>query len=288
LGGYYGKGGDLLYRWGNPQVYDQGTPNDQRLFLQHNTHWIPETLVDAGKILVFNNQAGTPLGQNYSTVNTIDPPVDADGFYTYTGGAYGPVDPDWTYQAPNPTDFFSPFISGVQRLPNGNTLICEGNSGRFFEIDANENIVWEYMNPVNDQGPITQNTIPVDNNVFRCTRYAANYPGFDGHTLVPQGYLEIGSTFNCSPVTSIENTESLNFDVSIYPNPANAQCTIRLKGNVSKSEFRRIQISNMNSAVVYHSGTFQDVIDLTDLPKGVYSIQIDLEKQRLTKKLVVQ
>ena len=171
-GGTYGKGGDLLYRWGNPQAYDQGTVNDQKLFFQHNTHWIPDGLTDAGKILLFNNQAGESVNQDYSTVNIVDLPVDANGFYTYSGGAFGPTDFDWTYKAPNPTDFFSGSISGAHRLENGNTLICQGVGGRFFEIDSNEDIVWEYINPVNDFGPITQNSIAQNNNVFRCTRYA--------------------------------------------------------------------------------------------------------------------
>ena len=40
-GGKYGKGGDLLYRWGNPRAYRAGTVKDQKLFGQHNAHWIP-------------------------------------------------------------------------------------------------------------------------------------------------------------------------------------------------------------------------------------------------------
>src|SRR6185369_3552629 len=43
-GGKHGKGGDLIYRWGNPQAYRNGTNADQRLFRQHNAHWIPKGL----------------------------------------------------------------------------------------------------------------------------------------------------------------------------------------------------------------------------------------------------
>ncbi|HIA36062.1 MAG TPA: YHYH protein [Flavobacteriales bacterium] len=196
-GGTYGQGGDILYRWGNPQAYDQGTPTDQKLFLQHHTHWIPDSYPNAGRIILFNNQAGTPQGQNYSAVNILELPVNINGFYTYTGGAYGPSNFDWTYQAPTPTDFYSNILSGVQRLENGNTLICEGVGGRFFEIDTNETIVWEYINPVNDLGPQVQETSISDNNTFRCTRYATNYPGLIGKALSPQGYIETGSTFSC-------------------------------------------------------------------------------------------
>ena len=54
-GGIYNKGGDFLYRWGNPQAYRQGDQNDQKLFGQHYPHWIPDGLADAGKLILFNN-----------------------------------------------------------------------------------------------------------------------------------------------------------------------------------------------------------------------------------------
>ena len=43
-GGRWGKGGDILYRWGNPRAYRNGTKLDQRLFYQHNIQWIPKGL----------------------------------------------------------------------------------------------------------------------------------------------------------------------------------------------------------------------------------------------------
>jgi len=212
-GGTYGKGGDLLYRWGNAQAYNQGTANDQKLFLQHDTHWIPNGLTDAGKIILYNNQAGTLENKNYSTVNTLSLPVDGNGVYTYSGGSYGPTDFDWTYKAANPTDFYSNIISGVQRLPNGNTLICEGVGGRFFEIDTNGNTVWEYVNPVNDTGAMAQNTTLSKNNVFRVTKYPTDFAGFSGKTLTPQGYIESGSTFTCDT-----NTNDTCDSASIFAN----------------------------------------------------------------------
>src|SRR5262249_52369420 len=66
-GGRHGKGGDLLYRWGNPEAYRAGTAADRRLFSQHDPHWIPEGLQGAGHVLVFNNGGGRPDG-NYSSV----------------------------------------------------------------------------------------------------------------------------------------------------------------------------------------------------------------------------
>ena len=196
-GGAYGMGGDLLYRWGNPQAYSQGNENDRKLFKQHNAHWIAEGLPDAGKILLFNNQAGTPENLNYSTVNSLILPSNSSGSYDYAGESYLPIDFDWTWQAPNPTDFYSNILSGVQRLENGNTLICEGITGRFFEIDSNGTIVWEYINPVDDLGPNEQGQTLENNHVFRCTRLPLNDPAFSNQILEPQGHIESGSTYTC-------------------------------------------------------------------------------------------
>jgi hypothetical protein len=197
VGGNAGLGGDLMYRWGNPQAYNQGNENDRKLFKQHNPHWIPEGLPDAGKILLFNNQAGTPENLNYSTVNSLILPSNSSGSYIYDGETYLPSDFDWTWQASNPTDFYSNILSGVQRLENGNTLICEGTSGRFIEINNNGTIVWEYINPVDDLGTNAQGETLESNHVFRCTRIPLNSAAFANQTLESQGYIETGSTFTC-------------------------------------------------------------------------------------------
>ena len=151
-GGKRGKGGDLLYRWGNPRAYAAGTKKDQTLFAQHNAHWIPKGLPGAGNILIFNNGGNRPDG-TYSSVDEIVPPIDAKGLYTLkTGAAYGPEKAVWSYSAPNKKDFYSSFISGSQRLPNGNTLICSGANGVVFEVTPEKEMVWNYVNPVKDQG----------------------------------------------------------------------------------------------------------------------------------------
>jgi hypothetical protein len=147
-GGRYRKGGDLLYRWGNPRAYRAGTAKDQRLFGQHDAHWIAKGLPGEGHVLIFNNGIRR-IGGAYSTVDEIVLPVDARGRYAHARGkAYGPDKPIWTYIAPNRSDFYAPFISGAQRQPNGNTLICSGTNGTVFEVTPQNEIVWKYVNPV--------------------------------------------------------------------------------------------------------------------------------------------
>ncbi len=143
-GGNRGKGGDLLYRWGNPQAYDAGTSADQQLFVQHDAQWIPDGYPGAGNFLIFNNGTGRS-GGNYSSVDEIVPPVDGDGNYSLLAGtAYAPSAPIWSYVAATPTDFYAQNISGAQRLSTGNTLICDGPNGYFFEVSTAGELVWEY------------------------------------------------------------------------------------------------------------------------------------------------
>jgi len=150
-GGRSSKGGDILYRWGNPQVYRVGDASDQKLFGQHDATWIEPGLVGAGNIMIFNNGQGRSDGR-YSSVDAIVPPVDENGHYIFTpNSAYGPKEADWMYTDENKPDFFSQNISGAQRLPNGNTLICSGAAGTIFEVSSDKEIVWKYVHPDSDR-----------------------------------------------------------------------------------------------------------------------------------------
>jgi len=146
-GGRSGKGGDLLYRWGNLEAYDVGTVNDKKLFSQHDATWIDEGCPGAGDILIFNNGGSRPNGK-YSSVDEIIPPVNNNGeYYLEPGSAYGPAAQTWIYTSNPPTDFYANRFSGAQRLPDGNTLICNAETGYFFEVTPNKTTVWEYTSP---------------------------------------------------------------------------------------------------------------------------------------------
>ena len=185
-GGKYGKGGDLLYRWGNPQNYGAGNVYDQYFFGQHDAQWIRSGCPGEGNILVFNNGFSRP-GASYSSVDEIVPPVDEDGnYYINPGSAYGPYEPVWSYTATPRTDFYSAIISGAQRLPNGNTLICDGNGGVFFEVTPEKELVWKYVNLFPD--PI------LFNDVANIDRYPLDYGGI-GNTSV---------NLECSTMESVD------------------------------------------------------------------------------------
>lgn len=191
-GGNSGHGGDLLYRWGNPSTYRRGTNADHQLFGQHNPEWIPPGRPGAGNITLFNNGTGRP-GYPRSTIEEITPPINASGNYQLGhGAAWGPAAPTHSFGTPFPSDLYSPYISGTQRLSNGSDLICEGMTGTLMEVTPTGEIVWRYVNPVASQTVLNQgDTVPVCNNAFFCNnlfrarRYEPTHPAFVGRSLIP-------------------------------------------------------------------------------------------------------
>jgi hypothetical protein len=223
-GGNSGKGGDFLYRWGNPQAYENGTSADKKFFGQHNAHWIEAGLPDANKIMVFNNGVARP-GGNYSTVEIINPPVNGVN-YTATL-PFLPASNSWIYNAGNPNGIYANSISGAQQLSNGNVLICNGPVGTFIEVNSNGTTLWKYINPVKASGIISQGTTPSQNIVFRCSYYPKTYSGFTGKTLTTGSIIENSNTVsdNCSLSLDIIDTNTTE-EFQLFPNPANDFITI--------------------------------------------------------------
>jgi hypothetical protein len=187
-GGNSGKGGDFLYRWGNPEAYNRGTATDRKLFDQHCAKWITDYLPDSNKIIIFNNGVNRP-GGSVSSIDIMLPPRDSFGnYFIDTSNIYGPDTTDWTYTS---TGMYAPRVSGAQRLNNGNTLITLGPQADIFEIDINKNKIWEYIGPVDNYGPAEQGTDLISNSFFKAYRYNPNFPGFAGHDLTPGLPIEI-------------------------------------------------------------------------------------------------
>ncbi|MBL8842661.1 MAG: DUF1080 domain-containing protein [Planctomycetes bacterium] len=182
-GGKRGKGGDLLYRWGNPQNWQRGKKADRQLFFQHDVQWIPDGFPGAGHLTIFNNGRQRPAGE-YSTVVEIAPPLLPDGTYALApDAAYEPKAPTWSYEPPEAERFYASFISGTHRLQNGNTLICDGPEGRLFEVTPDGKVAWDYKVPYGsadgEDGP------RMTFSLFRATRIAPDHPAIAGRTLAP-------------------------------------------------------------------------------------------------------
>jgi len=132
-GGNSGKGGDILYRWGNPAVYSASGSNI--FHVVHDAHWIPQDCPNAGYLVGFNNNG---ISNNQSCVDLISPPYDGYNYSITPGSAYLPT----TYNYRHACSGHSNNESNSQQLPNGNMLICIAQSGYIYEIDPNGNTLW--------------------------------------------------------------------------------------------------------------------------------------------------
>jgi hypothetical protein len=143
-GGDCGKGGDFLYRWGNPQIYGRGDESDRQYNVIHGANWIDAGLPGEGNILTFNNGDRPGTANDYSVAVEVAPPIEPNGNYTILPGEpYGPAAPEWSYGGPG--GFYAgPTHGGAYRLPNGNTAICSPPRGHLFEVTTSGVEVWDY------------------------------------------------------------------------------------------------------------------------------------------------
>ncbi len=173
-GGRYGRGGDLLWRWGNPQTYGQGGPEDQVLFWQHDAYFLPDDVPHQGDILVFNNgmrrdaEGMSDYGQicmgmlsgAYSDVLEITSPRDPDGKVEMGQ----PPTINWNFNSDAGVDFYSPFMSNARRLPNDNTIMVQACNKRIVEVTPDGEIVLDFK----FSGP---------GRIFRVYKYPPDYAG---------------------------------------------------------------------------------------------------------------
>lgn len=281
-GGIYGKGGDFLYRWGNPQSYRQGTESDRILYGQHAPYRIQPGFNNEGKVIVFNNGNGrTP---QYSEVIIFETPFNSPGFYTQPDNtAFGPSAPYYTYtDNKDITNFSSPALSNAQELPNGNILICEGRNGVIFEIDQEENIVWKYVVPVrNDTGEIAEQGQPTMNfqtQIFRATKYAPNFPGFIGKDLTPGDPIEQNPNLTLCNNLSINDNEIDS--VSIFPNPVIDIINIESSNPIE----HYIIYDILGNQVMLSNGV--ETVNVKDLNSGLYFIKLVLNNKSTTLKFI--
>jgi hypothetical protein len=291
-GGNSGKGGDLLYRWGNPQTYNRGDETDQKLFAQHDAYWIESGLPGEGNILIFNNGRERP-GGDYSTVDELMTPVDQNGDYPLEqDSSFKPTDFVWTYSDPVPSNFFSPNVSGSQRQPNGNTLICSGTWGEYLEFTSDGELVWYYVNPVIVTGPMYyEDPIPLTQNAtFRIYRYAPDYPGLDGRDLMPGDPVELTDP---SDVGTNNDIIPEQFELhQNFPNPFNP--STRIEFAIPFEGLIKIIVYNImgeKAGVLLEeekpAGQYSVMFNGSNLPSGVYFYTLVAGDYTQTKKMVL-
>ena len=211
----------------------------------------------------------------------ISPTTTAAGVYAYdTALGYGPTASEWTYTDPiEPENFFSAILSSAQRLPNGNMLICDGDSGYFFEIDSNNNIVWEYINPDTNNGLMSQGETASANFVFRAIKFSKDYAAFTGKDLTPTKTVEINVNGNTCETLSIHPFELSN-NINIYPNPTTGIISISTALSIDKIEIYNT-LGKLIKVVFDNKN-----ITLKNSYAGVYFIKIYSGNTIVTKKII--
>ena len=138
--------GELLWKWGAPEVWHQ--------------HHV--SALENGNIMVFDNGMHRP-GMPRSRVVEVDP---------------GDQSIVWEYSGEPEEQFFSPMVSSAEPLASGNVLICEGTSGRIFEVTRDGETVWEWVSPFAFKIRGKKNHM-----LFRADRYAPDFAGLAGREL---------------------------------------------------------------------------------------------------------
>ena len=132
-----GPAGDLKYRFGHPAVW--GGEGPQTLFVAHDVRWVPPGVPGAGNVTLFHNRIGHPDGAA-STIDEFALPVDGDG-YRFANGR--PVAPELVSSMGVGPRMFSTRISGAEKLPDGNVVICSGDQPLIVEMKPGGEVVWE-------------------------------------------------------------------------------------------------------------------------------------------------
>jgi hypothetical protein len=122
----------------------------------HDGHRIPDGLPGEGHMLIYDNGMYNYMSRALEVdIETNEVVWQSEADFGLEGYVNGRV-------------HFSPFISGAQRQPNGNTLICSGGNGVIFEMTHEKEIVWHYVRSTPGQGDVCWG-------IFRSYRYGVDF-----------------------------------------------------------------------------------------------------------------
>lgn len=286
-GGNSGKGGDFLWRWGNPAAYRQGTTADRKLFEQHDAKWITNGYVNEGKISVFNNDQGG--NQTHSSIHIVTPELDANGNYTMANNAFLPSDYYWSWSGQVLGQTVLELKKcGVQALPNGNMIFCETSKGRLTEVDLEGNIVWIYRSPVgsviHDQFS-TNLEILGDNGIFRGEKYPKDHVAFSGKDLTPGLIIENVNANSEECITNL-STPSLETNPLIGINNPVYNKTLQFH---SLLENTNLTIYDVTGKVISKLQNFNGkTVKLSHSNSGLYFVKIEKDGKQQVLKVVVE
>jgi len=296
-GGISGKGGDILYRWGKPAVYQAA--GTTILNVTHDAHWIPEGVPGEGNLVGINNK-GVTSPSNKTTVDAITPPR-VDYNYTITpGSAFTPS----TYLTRHQSTGYTTNMGSSDQFPNGNQMVCLATAGTIYEIDAAGTTLWSKSTGgstpqahryttcfINNVAP-TQPSISLSGTDLVSTS-ATSYQWYSNGNLIPgatsQTYTPSqpgiyvvritdanGCVYAYSPgfnhgVTTLIGKNDISNTVNVFPNPTNGSVNISINGfNVNGLKVNVYDNSGKLVLTRYNTTS----VDLSELNTGLYIMTI--------------
>ena len=305
-GGNSGKGGDILYRWGNPEAY--GAAGTAVLNVTHDAHWIAEGIPNAGRLAGFNNKG---VSANASAADQIDVPINGYNYNITLGQAYAPA----TYTYRHPVNGYSSNMGSTQQLPNGNEIICVATSGKIYEINAAGTQLWSktvggscaqskaydscfIFNPAPSIPTVTMPGAALSSTAattYQWYKDGVLIAGATSQTYTPTAsgiyIVRITDANGCvyryskgykyvkpNAVTDLD----LSTQFTVYPNPTSG--LIQIKENSLDANVKSVSVYDISGRLVMTAEN-NHVIDLSNLTSGVYSIQILTEKVKAVKQV---
>ncbi|MES2678803.1 MAG: aryl-sulfate sulfotransferase [Bacteroidota bacterium] len=301
-GGFSGKGGDILYRWGNPAAY--GTSGTKILNVTHDAHWIPENCTNGGNLAGINNM-GQTTPSNKTTADQIIVPRSNYNYTVSLGSAYSPA----SFSARKIGTGYTTNMGSVQEFPNGNQLICLATLGTIYEIDAAGNTLWtknaggftpqserRSLCYINNPAPVQPSITAIGDTLS--TAATASYQWYCNGNLIPgatsqtvaavqtgtyvvkttdiNGCVFVYSASFSHTVTTPPIDTGLNegaelSSLTVFPNPSNGELHITFS-NTAPREYS-VSLYDITGKQV-NTWQNQPLLDLSQLNNGLYILNI--------------
>ena len=298
IGGNSGKGGDFLYRYGNPASYAVNTPTV--LNVTHDAHWIPEGYPNEGFLAGLNNKAVTSPANKTSVDQISVPRVNYN--YTITpSGAFTPT----IYTNRHLSTGYTSNMGSSDQFPNGNQMVCLATAGTIYEIDAAGNVLWTkttagvtpqahrysscYINNTAPSQPtislISADLVSTSASTYQWYLNGNLITGANSQTYTPtqsgiyvvrttdnNGCVYVYSTgYNYSLLTNIKTSNGVSNYITVFPNPTNGKLELNLNG-INDKNFTITLLDNTGK-VVYKIKN-ETIADISHLDSGIYILTL--------------
>jgi hypothetical protein len=306
-GGNSGKGGDILYRWGNPAAY--GASGTAILDVTHDAHWADEFSTVPGRLCGYNNKG---ISASQSAADQIITPINGYNYTITSSTAFGPA----TYTNRNTVSgMYSSNMGATQQLPNGNELVTSPTTNMVREFNSAGAMIYSHSASTSQcrkynscyitNMPPAIPTVSVNNNVLSSS-VATSYQWYlngqkitgatsQTYTATQSGNFVVriadanGCVYQYSKTYKYVKPNSIvdvNFNdkLNIYPNPTTGIVNIK-DATLFGKQYSIQVISNIGNLVntFYNAST----IDISSLANGNYFIRLISNEGTATKQILL-